>query len=91
MSHLFRLRAFIGPYLWQIAANILALLASTGLALAIPRVLQGVIDVGLSEGRQRAQGRGLWSLRAATDWRLPPERWSLSTPGRTRLTPSLPA
>ena len=51
MKHLFRLRAFIRPYLRQIAANILALFAVTGLALVVPRILQGVIDVGLPAGR----------------------------------------
>ena len=51
MKHLYRLRAFIKPYLWQIAANILALLAVTGLSLVVPRILQKVVDDGLLRGQ----------------------------------------
>ncbi len=51
MNHLFRLRAFIKPYIRQIAANIFALFAVTGLSLAVPPILQRVIDDGLLRGQ----------------------------------------
>jgi len=51
MKNLFRLRPFIKPYAWQIAANIFALLAVTGLSLIVPRILQRVIDDGLMQGQ----------------------------------------
>ncbi len=51
MKHLYRLRAFIKPYTWQIAANIFTLLAVTGLSLIVPRILQRVIDDGLLRGQ----------------------------------------
>jgi ATP-binding cassette, subfamily B, multidrug efflux pump len=51
MKSLFRLRAFIKPYALQIAANIFALLAVTGLSLFVPRILQRVIDDGLLHGQ----------------------------------------
>lgn len=51
MKHLFRLRAFLKPYSWQIAANIFSLLAITGLSLLVPRILQKVIDDGLLRGQ----------------------------------------
>ncbi len=51
MKHLFSLRAFIKPYALQIAANILTLLAVTGLSLFVPRILQRVIDDGLLHGQ----------------------------------------
>jgi ATP-binding cassette subfamily B protein len=57
MKHLFSLRGFIKPYLWHIAANMFALLAVTGLSLAVPRILQRVIDEGLLPGRTGVLGR----------------------------------
>lgn len=51
MKHLYRLRAFIKPYTLQIAVNLFALLAITGLSLYVPRVLQRVIDDGLLHGQ----------------------------------------
>ena len=51
MKHLFSLRAFIKPYALQIAANLFALLAVTGLSLFVPRILQRVIDDGLLHGQ----------------------------------------
>ncbi len=51
MKPLFSLRAFIKPYALQIAANIFALLAVTGLSLFVPRILQRVIDDGLLHGQ----------------------------------------
>ena len=51
MNHLFRLRAFIRPYLRHITANFFALFAVTGLSLVVPRILQRVIDDGLLHGQ----------------------------------------
>lgn len=48
MQHLLRLRSVVRPYLFQIALNILILLAMTGLSLYIPSVLRDVIDQGLA-------------------------------------------
>ena len=51
MKHLFSLRSFVKPYVLQIAANLFALLAITGLSLFVPRILQRVIDDGLLRGQ----------------------------------------
>ncbi len=51
MKHLFSLRSFVKPYALQIAANLFALLAITGLSLFVPRILQRVIDDGLLRGQ----------------------------------------
>ena len=47
MNHLFKLRTYLKPYLWQISLNMLILMSMTGLALLIPKIIQGVIDQGL--------------------------------------------
>ena len=51
MKHIIRLLPFVKPYALQIAANILALLAVTGLSLFVPHILQRVIDDGLLHGQ----------------------------------------
>jgi ATP-binding cassette subfamily B protein len=50
MKRLLRTRIFLKPYLWQIAATMLALLLLTGLNLIVPRIIQDVIDDGLTRG-----------------------------------------
>ena len=50
MTALFKLRAYLKPYLWQLLLNMLILLGMTGLSLVVPRILQGVIDQGLKAG-----------------------------------------
>jgi ATP-binding cassette subfamily B protein len=50
MKHLFRLRRYLKPYLWQILLNITCLLSVTGLALVVPQIIQNVIDQGLQAG-----------------------------------------
>ena len=50
MHHLFKLRLYLKPYLWQILLNITFLLSVTGLALVVPQILQNVIDQGLKAG-----------------------------------------
>src|SRR5258706_2403195 len=47
MKNLVRASVFLKPYIWQVAATLLTLLALTGLNLLVPRVIQNVIDVGL--------------------------------------------
>ena len=44
---LLRLRFALKPYLWQLSLSMLNLLVMTGLALYVPRVIQGVIDDGI--------------------------------------------
>jgi ATP-binding cassette subfamily B protein len=50
MKHLFRLRLFLKPYIWQVLLNITFLLSVTGLSLVVPQILQNVIDQGLQVG-----------------------------------------
>ncbi len=50
MKHLYKLRAFLKPYLWQLTLNMLVLLILTGLALIVPGIIQNVIDQGLKVG-----------------------------------------
>jgi ABC-type multidrug transport system fused ATPase/permease subunit len=51
MRHLLRIRIFLKPYLWQTILNVLILSTMTGLSLAVPKVLQNVIDEGLLKGQ----------------------------------------
>jgi len=48
MKHLLRIRIFLKPYFWQILATLLILLILAGLNLLVPRIIQTVIDNGLS-------------------------------------------
>ncbi len=50
MKHLYKLRAFLKPYLWQVTLNMLVLLIITSLALIVPGIIQNVIDQGLKAG-----------------------------------------
>jgi len=50
MNHLFKLRAYLKPYLWQLLLNMFILLSITGLLLVVPQIIQGVIDQGLKAG-----------------------------------------
>jgi len=50
MKHLYKLRAFLKPYLWQMTLNMLVLLIITALALIVPDIIQNVIDQGLKAG-----------------------------------------
>ena len=50
MKHLFKLRTYLKPYLWQLVLNMLILLSITGLSLVVPQIIQGVIDQGLKAG-----------------------------------------
>jgi ATP-binding cassette subfamily B protein len=50
MKHLFRIRIFLKPYLWQTLASLLILLSITGLGLVVPRIIRAVIDDGLARG-----------------------------------------
>ncbi len=50
MSHLFRLRIYLKPYIWQVLLNIACLLSVTALALVVPQIIQNVIDQGLKAG-----------------------------------------
>ena len=51
MKHLFRIRIFLKPYLWQILATLVSLVVLTGLSLIVPRVIENVIDKGLVQGQ----------------------------------------
>jgi ABC-type multidrug transport system fused ATPase/permease subunit len=50
MKHLYKLRRYLKPYLWQVLLNTLLLLGMTGLSLVIPQIIQDVIDQGLQAG-----------------------------------------
>jgi ATP-binding cassette subfamily B multidrug efflux pump len=50
MKHLFRLRAYLQPYIRQVLLNMVFLLCITGLSLVVPQIIQGVIDQGLKAG-----------------------------------------
>ena len=50
MKHLLRIRIFLKPYFRQILATLLILLTLTGFQLAVPRIIQSVIDQGLARG-----------------------------------------
>ena len=50
MKYLFKLRQYLRPYVWQVLLNITFLLFTTGLALVVPQIIQGVIDQGLNAG-----------------------------------------
>ena len=51
MKYLLRISAFLRPYLWQTALNLLTMFVVTGLSLVVPRLIQGVIDQGLLPGQ----------------------------------------
>ena len=50
MKSILRLRSFVGPYLPQIFLSLLALAVLTGLSLVVPRIMQQVIDEGITRG-----------------------------------------
>jgi ATP-binding cassette subfamily B protein len=50
MKNLIRSVDFLRPYVWQVLASLLMLLTLTGLNLAVPRIIQSVIDVGILSG-----------------------------------------
>ncbi len=50
MKHLFKLRAYLKPYLLQLMLDMFLLLSMTGLSLVVPQIIQGVIDQGLKAG-----------------------------------------
>jgi ATP-binding cassette, subfamily B, multidrug efflux pump len=50
MKNLIRSANFLRPYTWQVLASLLMLLSLTGMNLAIPRIIQTVIDDGLLRG-----------------------------------------
>jgi ATP-binding cassette, subfamily B, multidrug efflux pump len=50
MKYLFRLRAYLRPYRYQLLLNLFLLLSTTGLSLVIPQIIQQVIDKGLKSG-----------------------------------------
>ncbi|HEY5902893.1 MAG TPA: ABC transporter ATP-binding protein [Anaerolineales bacterium] len=51
MRSLVRLGAFVRPYIPHTFLNLVFLLGLTGLSLVVPRILQAVIDQGLSRGQ----------------------------------------
>jgi ATP-binding cassette subfamily B protein len=50
MKNLIRSIEFLRPYAWQVFASLLMLLTLTGLNLAVPRIIQTVIDEGILHG-----------------------------------------
>jgi len=53
MSHLLKLNHFLRPYIPQSLLALLALLGLTGASLAVPPIIQRVIDVGIVAGQAR--------------------------------------
>jgi ATP-binding cassette subfamily B protein len=51
MKYLLRILIFLKPYRWQTVFNLFVLLSMTGLSLAVPRIIQAVIDDGLLKGQ----------------------------------------
>ena len=51
MNSILRLRSFVKPYLPQILLSLLSLATLTGLSLLVPRIIQQVIDHGLTSGQ----------------------------------------
>jgi ATP-binding cassette subfamily B multidrug efflux pump len=49
MRYLLRLRVYLRPYWRQISTSLILLLSLTGLNLAVPEIIQRVIDVGLKQ------------------------------------------
>lgn len=47
MKNLLRITAFLKPYRWRVIGSLVTLLIITGLNLAVPRIIQVVIDDGL--------------------------------------------
>lgn len=56
MKHLFRLRSFLKPYWKQVALSLFTLTAMTGMSLAVPYIIEQVIDRGLTQGDLRLLG-----------------------------------
>ncbi|MCC7117626.1 MAG: ABC transporter ATP-binding protein [Anaerolineales bacterium] len=50
MKNLIRISAFLKPYTRQVILTLLTLLALTGLNLLVPRIIQSVVDLGLTAG-----------------------------------------
>ena len=50
MNSILRLRSFVKPYLPQIFLSMVGLATLTGLSLVVPRIMQQVIDDGLTRG-----------------------------------------
>ena len=53
MKHLLRTRTFLRPYYRHILTTLLLLVVMTGLNLLVPRIIQNVVDSGLSRGDMR--------------------------------------
>lgn len=53
MTHLFKLRSYLKPYLGKIFVNLLILLSMTAMSLIVPNILKGVVDEGLFKGERR--------------------------------------
>jgi len=51
MNPIFRLRSFIKPYTSQILLSLISLAMLTGLSLLVPRIIQQVIDEGISNNQ----------------------------------------
>jgi ATP-binding cassette subfamily B multidrug efflux pump len=57
MNSILRLRSFIKPYWLQVALSLLFLAILTGLELLVPRIIQQVIDKGISNGQLSVLGK----------------------------------
>jgi ATP-binding cassette, subfamily B, bacterial len=60
LRNLWRIRGYLKPYRWQYVRLVLAGMASTGVALAIPLIAQDVVDGPVAHH----ETKGLWALGA---------------------------
>lgn len=57
MKHLIRLETFVRPYIRHLVVNFVLLLSTTALSLVVPRIIQQVIDRGLTSGERAYLGQ----------------------------------
>ena len=57
MKHLLRLKTFLKPYAVHFTGNLLLLLSITAMSLVVPRIIQQVIDRGLTNNDRRYLGQ----------------------------------
>ncbi len=62
MKPLLRLRSLIKPYVPQLLMSLLLLAGLTALSLIVPRIIQGVIDEGITQGEKTFLVSAAWLL-----------------------------
>ena len=62
MNSILRLRSFVQPYLPQIFLSLISLATLTGLSLLVPRIIQWVIDEGITSSQSGVLARAAFLL-----------------------------